>query len=96
MSTHTVFIEILSFAGTQSYKDFFHKVGKKWIEMGGVPHWCKQWTFLEDVKVFDRIYDHYGGNIVKFTRVFEEIGDPTTKMFVNNVMKRILYPVGQV
>ena len=60
--------------------------------MGAVPHWCKQWTFLEDVGVFDRIHEYYGDNITKFTKVLADIGDPTSKMFINHTMEKVLYP----
>ena len=61
--------------------------------MGGVPHWCKQWTFLEDVGIFERIHSHYEDNLTKFRKVLEDVGDPTTKMFINETMQKVLYPV---
>ena len=88
-STHTAFVEILSFAGTQSYKEFFHEIGEKWIKLGGIPHWCKQWTFLEDVKVFEHIHKYYGDNISKFRDLLQALnGDD--RMFVNQTMRKVL------
>ena len=88
-STHTAFVEILSYAGTQSYKQFFHDIGEKWIELGGIPHWCKQWTFLEDVGIFEHIHKYYGNNITKFRDLFKHLnGDD--RMFVNKTMQKVL------
>ena len=92
-STHTAFVEILSFAGNQAYENFFHKIGERWVAMGSVPHWCKQWTFLEDVGVFEQIHSHYEDNLTKFRKVLDDIGDPTTMMFINETMQKVLYPV---
>lgn len=88
-STHTAFIEILSYAGTQSYKEFFRKIGKKWMELGGITHWCKQWTFLEDEKIFEHIHSYYGDNITKFRDLLQALnGD--SKMFINRTMQKVL------
>ena len=86
-STHTAFVEIVGFAGTQSYMKFFHDIGEKWMELGGTPHWCKQWTFLGD-KIFDHIHNYYGDNISKFRDLFKILnGD--NRMFVNQTMAKV-------
>ena len=92
-STHTAFIEILSFAGTENYKDFFTKIGKKWMELGGVPHWCKQWTFLQHHGIFKHIHEYYGDNLVKFRQVLQSLSSENSqlcKLFINSTMERVL------
>ena len=88
-STHTAFVELVSFARTQSHEKFFQEIGKKWIELGGVPHWCKLWTFLEDDGIFEHIHKHYGDNISKFRELLQTLnGD--NRMFVNETIKKVL------
>ena len=92
-TTHTAFLEILSFAGTDGYKEFFRKVGKKWMELGGVPHWCKQWTFLEKNGIFQHVRDYYGQNLKRFKEIFTTLnsdGDGYSEIFVNSTMKKLL------
>lgn len=91
-STHTAFLEMLSFAGTKRYKDFFKEVAEKWISLGGVPHWCKQWTFLEDegVGIFEHVQDKYHDNLVKFNQILQTLSGSDGAMFVNKTMQKLL------
>lgn len=94
-TTHTAYLEILSFGGTKNYQKFFTEVGKKWMSLGGVPHWCKQWTFLEDSGIIGHIHKFYGENLVKFREVLkllnkEDEGDGWCDIFVNSSMMTIL------
>ena len=89
--THTAFIEILSFAGTENYKAFFKKIGKKWMELGGVPNWGKQWTFLEEdcYSIFNHIRNHYGENLQRFKEIMHVLNGNST-LFTNSTMQKIL------
>ena len=92
-STHTAYIEIGSFVGTETYKDFFTKIGKKWMELGGVPHWCKQWTFLQHHGIFKHIHGYYGDNLVKFRQVLRSLSSENSqlcKLFINSTMEHVL------
>ena len=62
-STHTILVGILSYVSTQSHKELFQELGKEWKNLGGIPHWYKQWTFLEDIGIFEHIHECCGDNI---------------------------------
>ena len=92
-STHTTYIEVISYVGTENYKDIFTKIGKRWMELGGVPHWCKQWTFLQHHGIFEHIHEYYGDNLVKFRRVLQSLSSQNSqlcKLFINSTMERVL------
>ena len=86
-STHTAFLEILSFAGTQNYQEFFREVAIEWIRLGGVPNWCKQWTFLDRDGIFEHIRSHYGSKLTTFESYRQNLSDP---MFLNKTMEKLL------
>ena len=91
VTAHTAYLEILSFAGSENYQKFFKEVGEKWMKLGGVPHWFKQWTFLDNI--VDHTRDNYKDNLVKFRTVFDSINNDNgslCKMFVNSTMEKIL------
>ena len=91
-STHTAYLEILSFTGTKNYRKLFNDVGKKWMELGGLPHWCKQWSFLGD-EIISHIHSKYGDNLRKYREVLKTLcreGDGVNEMFINSTMKTVI------
>jgi DNA-binding phage protein len=90
-STHTAYIEILSFVGTETYRDFFKEIAKEWMKLGGVPHWAKQWSFLKDEGIYKHLRDHYGPNMKTFTAVLEALNGQKKDIFLNKTMTTLLY-----
>ena len=89
--TNYAYIEVLSFAGTDSYRELFKEIGEEWLKLGGLPHWAKQWTHIDGI--FDKIQEGYGENLEKFKKVFDHLGstDPAHKdIFVNSTLQKIL------
>ena len=94
--TNYAYIEVLSFAGTDSYRGLFTEIGEKWLELGGLPHWAKQWTHIDGI--FGKIQERYGENLKKFKKVFDYLGSADTEnknIFVNSTLQKILYPLIQ-
>ena len=99
-TTHTAWIEILCFTaitGTQNYQKFFQEVGQKWMELGGAPHWCKLWTFLENggkKNVYDHIREFYGKNLSDYCEILKEHCSSAKvelrEIFMNSTLKKIL------
>ncbi|WP_120632682.1 D-arabinono-1,4-lactone oxidase [Ruegeria sp. EL01] len=86
---HTCWIEFVSGAPTpdapgESWYDnymstwaaFCREVGKTWLDLGGRPHWAKEWQLLEPEGVYDRLPELYGSNLSKFKTIRDEL-DPT-------------------
>lgn len=48
-SGYVVCIEVLSLKETKNWEEFSTAVGKKWMELGGVPHLAKQYDHLPDI-----------------------------------------------
>ena len=94
--TNTAYIEVLSFAGTDTYRELFKDIGQKWLELGGLPHWAKQWTFIPEI--YETIQEKYGTNLHRFKTVLETLGSEATgggetdpwKMFINSTMQSVL------
>ena len=94
--TNTAYIEVLSFAGTDTYRELFKNIGQRWLELGGLPHWAKQWTFIPGI--YQTLQDSYGANLQRFKTVLETLGANATgsgetvpwKMFINSTMQKVL------
>ena len=92
---HVAFIEVLSTTGTRGYEQFFTEVSMEWIKLGGVPHWQKQWEFLEkqtssNFEIFSYLRDKYGKNIETFVKVLGELKLDPDGIFMNDMMKKVL------
>ena len=94
--TNTAYIEVVSFAGTDTYRGLFKDIGQRWIELGGLPHWPKQWTLIPGI--YETIQNSYGDNLQRFKTVLETLGANATgdgetdpwKMFINSTMQKVL------
>lgn len=62
------------------------------MRLGGVPHWAKEWSFLEEEGIFEHCRQHYGENMTKFSAILDAINGEGKEMFLNSTMKRLLYP----
>ena len=88
---HTCWIEFVSGAPTpaepnetwyQNYINtwtaFCRLIGPQWLELGGRPHWAKQWQVLDtpDIRIYEQLQHLYGDNLTQFKAVRDEL-DPT-------------------
>ena len=90
---HITYIEVLSTSGTPGYEEYFTDVAKAWLDLGGIPHWQKQWEFLQKEKhldIFDYIRKKYGKNIDTFLRVRDQLNLDPNDLFMNDTMKQVL------
>lgn len=62
------------------------------MDLGGVPHWAKQWNFLEDKGIYEHLRTHYGENMRKFSAVVEALNGKDKDIFLNKTMKKLLFP----
>ena len=86
---HIAYIEVLSTVGTPDYLEYFEAVAKEWIKLGGIPHWHKQFMFLEKKhNIISHIKKQFGDRIDRFNKVRKEL-DPNG-VFLNEAMKSIL------
>ena len=86
------YLEVLSTTGTPGYEQFFKDVAMAWIELGGIPHWQKQWKFLEEsCDIFGYVYirEKYGENIDTFKRVRTEQNFDPSDTFMNTTMAQL-------
>ena len=97
--THTAYIEVVSFVGTQDYRPFFKEVAFTWMKLGGVPHWAKLWSEIPGV--YKYLQDYYGQSLTTFKKVFKALSseidtagkEKISEMFLNSTMKQILLPL---
>lgn len=91
---HVAYIEVLSTTGTPGYEQFFTDVAKEWVKLGGVPHWQKQWEFLNelqpDMEIFSYVREKYGKNIEEFLKVYDQLHLDPDGVFMNDTMKKLL------
>ena len=93
--TSTCFIEVISFSGTVDYLKFFGIIGKKFLDLGGIPHWPKQWAFLEKCDNVDMraiLWERFGDNMSKFVSAREALKVDETNLFLNTTMGHLLSP----
>ena len=91
---HIAYIEVLSTSGTPGYEQFFTDVATEWVKLGGIPHWQKQWEFLNETKpdmdIFSYLRKKYGKNIERFLKVHDELKLDPDELFMNDTMKKLL------
>ena len=88
---HIAYIEVLSTAGTPGYKPFFTDIAKEWLKQGGVPHWNKQWTFLDnDLGIVKYLQSKYDENLRTFKSVREQLKMDPNNLFLNSTMAKLL------
>ena len=88
---HIAYIEVLSTVGTPGYEEFFGDVGKKWIDLGGVPHWHKQWELLNrpDFNIYHYLRRKYGKNMETFMKVHRQLNLDPDLIFMNKMMGKV-------
>ena len=91
---NVAYVEVLSMDGTHGYKEFFTEVALEWIKLGGVPHWQKQWDFLQNVKspvdIFTYLRGKYAKNMDTFMQVYRDLNVDPNGIFMNETMKKLL------
>ena len=88
---HILYIEVLSVVNTPGSENYFKDIGTKWKRQGGVPHWQKQWTFLDNNgSMIKYLQGKYGQNLTTFKGVRQAMNVDPNNMFVNDVYKAIL------
>ena len=87
---YTACIEVQSTYATQDYQKFFGELEKAWMDLGGVPHWQKQWDFPPN-EIIPYIQEKYGERIDKFlgVRKFLEV-DNEDNLFMNEMLMKVL------
>lgn len=60
------------------------------MRLGGVPHWAKEWSFLDGEGIFQHLRDHYGENLTKFSSVLNAVNGEKKDLFLNRAMSRLL------
>ena len=91
---HIAYIEVLSTSGTPGYEKYFEEVAEAWMKLDGVPHWHKQFTFLnnEDRDIYKYIRDQFGDHLEKFRNVRTSLNLDPDDIFLNETMKKIIKP----
>ena len=88
---HILYIEVLSVVNTPGSENYFKDISMKWKRQGGVPHWQKQWTFLDNnCRMIKYLQGKYGQNLTTFKGVRQAMNVDPNNMLVNNVYKAIL------
>jgi FAD/FMN-containing dehydrogenase len=88
-NVHTCWIEFVSGAPVpaapgeawydnymSSWHAFCREVGSIWMDLGGRPHWAKEWQVLEPDGVYSRLPQMYGSNLRTFKEIRDRL-DPT-------------------
>ena len=87
---HVAYIEVLSTEGTPGHEQFFTDVAVEWVKLGGVPHWQKQWDFLEEhFDIFSYLRSKYSKNIHAFQQVYRELNIDPNGIFMNKTMEKL-------
>lgn len=104
-STHTCWIEFISGAPTpnqadkdwyknymKTWAEFCQLIGPIWLELGGRPHWAKQWQLLDKLSpsIYQQLPKMYGDNLTKFKAVRDQL-DPT-ETFLYSWTEKIFNP----
>jgi hypothetical protein len=94
-ATHYCYIEGLTFQprhietnspGVDAFHRFFAEMGPRWMELGGVPHWGKDFAGIPGV--FDHVRQSYGERLTKWLQWRDGL-DPD-RVFWNAFMDQIL------
>ena len=83
---YTLYLELLSFEGTDDTLTFFEKVATHWMSLEGnkvkpLPHWGKMWSFISGINAYLR--EGYGENMEKFRETREHTNVDPNNMFTN-------------
>ena len=92
---HVVYIEVLSTPDTPGYQEYFRAIAKEWMDLGGIPHWQKQWAFLDDDRrftdgrlcIFEHIKKHFKRNLEAFDAIRKKYD--SNCLFMNDTMAKI-------
>ena len=88
---YILYIEVLSTVNTPGVKSFFENISDGWKKLGGIPHWQKQWTFLDkNGSMVNYLKEKYGENLTKFKDVRDLLNVDPNNMFVNSVYSHFL------
>ena len=88
---HILYVEVLSVVNTPGSKEYFGEICRLWKRQGGIPHWQKQWTFLDDNgSMIKYLQGKYGQNLTTFKGVRQAMNVDPNNMFVNDVYKAFL------
>ena len=88
---HIAFIEVLSTADTPGYEPFYTDIAKQWMKQGGVPHWNKQWTFLNnDLDIVKYLQEKYGTHLDTFKLVRKQLKVDPNNLFLNSTMAQVI------
>ena len=87
---YIAYIEVLSTAGTLGYEPFFTDIAKKWMKQGGVPHWNKQWSFLNNDGIVKYLQKKYGTNLDTFKLVRKQLKVDPKNLFLNSTMAQVI------
>lgn len=88
---HILYIEVLSTVNTPGVKRYFTEVSDGWKRLNGVPHWQKQWTFLDNNgSMVNYLKERYGSNLTKFKQVHSGLQVDPKDLFVNSVYSAVL------
>ena len=87
---HITYLEVLSTTGTRGYEQFFTDVAMAWIKLGGIPHWQKQWEFMqESFDIISYLRKKYGKNMETFMKVHEALNVDPDGIFMNDTMRKL-------
>ena len=92
---YVAYIEVLSTPDTPGYQEYFRAIAKRWMHLGGIPHWQKQWAFLDDahrfsddsLPIFEHIKENFKKNLKAFNTIRKEYDSEC--LFMNETMARI-------
>ena len=87
---YTAFVAVLSTADTPGYEPFYTDIAKQWMKQGGVPHWNKQWTFLNNDLDIVKYLQKYGTNLDTFKLVRKQLKVDPKNLFLNSTMAQVI------
>ena len=85
---HSFYLQVLLPRFSYTIPDcqhFYKALAEKWFELGGIPHWHKDWDYLPGVD--DKIKKAYGWRIQRFEEIRKDV-DPK-ELFLNERMKKL-------
>ena len=76
------------------YDQYFKDFALAWKELGGIPHWHKQWTLLQDkgIDIFGYINNKYGEILSTFMNVCQQLKLDPQNLFINCTMEKVFQP----
>ncbi|XP_062603066.1 uncharacterized protein LOC134264804 [Saccostrea cucullata] len=86
-SGQVVCIEVLSLKGTPNWEEFSQDVGKKWMELGGVPHLAKQYDHIPNI--WEHVRKEMKLPIESFKEQLKKSEADPNGMFLNSGMRKL-------